>query len=135
MSEETSDKFTVKFGRSARTIDYQDSQGRITFTFEPPSLYGGVLLLETGGAKQRESVGARRFDLAVERTKRFLESRGSSSLVEIYDPAKHGCFNLEALIADHQRAGHHVEMLPDGFIVTKKPRGGFLSRISSFFKR
>lgn len=83
MADERADNFTVKFGRYARTLDYQDGQGHITFTFDVSPKGNKCFYLETGGAKQRALIGTR-FDAAVERAKKFLESCGYE--VEIYDP-------------------------------------------------
>lgn len=133
MSAEIADNFTVKFGRIARTLNYEDAQGHITFTFDGHPKRKKCLYLETGGTKQRALLGTR-FDVAVERSKKFLESCGFK--VEIYDPAKGTPIDWNAFFLEQERAGFDVERKSaDSVVVTKKANRGFLSRISSFFRK
>jgi hypothetical protein len=124
------DNFTVKFGRTARTLNYEDAQGHITFTFDLAA--DGSLVLETGGDKQRVIIGPR-FDVAVNRAKKYIESCGY--VVEIYDPAKGTSFDWNAFFLEQERAGFNVERKSNGsVVVSKKAKRGFLSRISIFFQ-
>jgi len=73
-SEET---FTVKWGKYARTIEYDDPQEHLLFTFDiagPKS----VVLEHHAPTTPRGS----RYTIAFQRTKEFLEETGAH--VEIY---------------------------------------------------
>ena len=88
MPKETSNEFTVKFGKIARTIDYEDSDGRIVFTFDAGSKFD----FENPNGPGKNSICLEhyppsmphppKYNIAFERTKQFLESRGFD--VEIY---------------------------------------------------
>ena len=79
--------FTVKFGRIAHTIDYDDSTGHILFTLDVgskvdlKSLTGPIknLCLEYYAPRASHSPN---YDIAFERVKQHLESLGYE--VEIY---------------------------------------------------
>jgi hypothetical protein len=74
-------KFTVEFGRIARTIIYKDSDGQILFTLDS-SLNGKkwIILEHHSSDKPREP----RYEFAFEHTKEYLQSSGFQ--VEVYDP-------------------------------------------------
>jgi hypothetical protein len=46
MASAPADKFAVNFGRSARTLEYEDSLGKITLTFDLGSKGAKSLCLE-----------------------------------------------------------------------------------------
>jgi len=71
--------FTVKFGRIARTLEYEDSHERIIFTFDGSPKSPKWLTLEHHASKTPRGP---RYGIAFERTKRYLESCGYQ--VEIY---------------------------------------------------
>ncbi len=88
MPSDTQKDFTVKFGKIAHTIDYDDAAGHILFTldvgskfdFKNPSGPGkNSLCLEHHPADWPRSP---RYAVAFERTKQYLESCGYE--VEIY---------------------------------------------------
>ena len=65
--------FAVRFGKIARTLEYDDAHGRIVFTFDLGSQGNKSLCLEHHAPKTPR---AQQYDLAFERTKQFLESHG-----------------------------------------------------------
>jgi hypothetical protein len=88
MPETKSNEFTVTFGKVARTVDYEDSQERLVFTFDAGSKFDfknpngpgkNSICLEHYPPSMSRSP---RYGIAFERTKQFLESRGFD--VEIY---------------------------------------------------
>jgi hypothetical protein len=88
MSSEPPKDFTVKFGKFARTIEYDDSDDHILFTFDVGSKFDfknpsgpgkNSLCLEHYPPSMSRSL---RYSIAFERTKQFLESCGYE--VEIY---------------------------------------------------
>jgi hypothetical protein len=76
MSTET---FTVKFGAIARTIEYDEPQGRLLFTFDLSNANPKTVVLEHHSPK---TLRGPRYNIAFDRTKQFLESRGYK--VEIF---------------------------------------------------
>jgi hypothetical protein len=88
MAPEPRKDFTVKFGKYARTLEYEDAEGCIRFTFDAGSKFDfknpsgagkDSLCLEHHGSSTPRTA---RYVLAFERTKQFLESCGYD--VEIY---------------------------------------------------
>ena len=73
------EEFTVKFSRIPRTLEYQDAHGSIRFGFDDSGKGPKWLTLEHSAP--RTSRGSR-YDVAFERTKRYLESCGYQ--VDIY---------------------------------------------------
>jgi hypothetical protein len=78
MASDTQKVFTVKFGKYARTIDYDDSIGHILFTFDGSERGPHTLTLEHHSPQNR----APNYGIAFERVKQHLESIGYE--VEIY---------------------------------------------------
>ncbi|MBI3415616.1 MAG: hypothetical protein HY043_09910 [Verrucomicrobia bacterium] len=76
---DTSDHFTVKLGKLARTIDYDDPHGHILFTFDAGSKGNTSLCLEHHAPQTSRTP---RYAIAFERAKQYLESCGYE--VEIY---------------------------------------------------
>jgi hypothetical protein len=77
----TSD-YKVSFGRIARTLIYEDSKGTLCFTFDVDTSNGkNTLILERMGKSLIEAEQSR-FDLALERAKQYLLSRGHE--VEVF---------------------------------------------------
>jgi len=86
--------FTVRVGKIARTLEYEDSEGRMMFAFDAGSKFDfknpngpgkNSLCLEHGamdGDIKTEIPRGARYDLAFERTRQYLLSRGYE--VEIY---------------------------------------------------
>ena len=68
-----SDEYSVKFGRAARTLEYDDPHGQIVFTFDGGSKGENSLVLEHYPPSMQRSP---RYDVAFVRTKQFLEARG-----------------------------------------------------------
>jgi calcineurin-like phosphoesterase family protein len=68
-----SDEYSVKFGRTARTLEYDDTHGQVIFTFDVGSEHGKSLVLEHYPSSMARSP---RYDVAFDRTKQFLEARG-----------------------------------------------------------
>jgi hypothetical protein len=81
MPAEESKKFTVKFGKEARAVHYEDSEGEIVFTFDVgskfdfncPSKHGDSICLEYHGSRATRDA---RYHLAFQRTKQYLDSCG-----------------------------------------------------------
>lgn len=73
MSSDTSNDFTVRFGKCARTIDYVDQYGHILFTFDIGSKGKKSLCLEHHAPQAPRSP---QYGVAFERTKKYLESCG-----------------------------------------------------------
>jgi hypothetical protein len=67
------DEYSVQFGRTARTLEYLDMHGQVIFTFDVGSKDGKSLVLEHHPPSMPRSP---RYDVALERTKQFLEARG-----------------------------------------------------------
>ena len=77
--------FTVRFGKIARTLEYEDSEGRIGFGFDGSPKGQKHLVLEHGAtAGDFKTVIPRgaRYDLAFERVRQYLVSCGYE--VEIF---------------------------------------------------
>ena len=77
--------FTVRVGKIARTLEYEDSEGRMMFAFDGSPKGQKHLVLEHGamdGDIKTEIPRGARYDLAFERTRQYLLSRGYE--VEIY---------------------------------------------------
>jgi hypothetical protein len=72
MADKPADSFTVKFTR-ARTVEYCDSLGAIEFGFDIPSAEAKSLILEHHSTRKPRPD---RYDVAFERSLRFLESCG-----------------------------------------------------------
>jgi hypothetical protein len=81
MASETQKDFTVKFGKYARTIDYDDAAGHILFTFDVGSKFDfknlsgpgkNSLCLEHHSPQKRGP----NYGIAFERVKQHLESIG-----------------------------------------------------------
>ena len=88
MAQDKSKEFTVKFGKVARTLDYDDPEEHILFTFDLGSKFDfknptgpgkNSLCLEHHAPSTSRSP---QYALAFERTKQYLESCGYE--VEIY---------------------------------------------------
>ena len=79
MASEPPKDFTVKFGKYARTLEYDDPQERILFTFDVGSKGNKSLCLEHHAPQMPRSP---RYDIAFDRAKQYLESCGYE--VEIY---------------------------------------------------
>ena len=88
MPFDTPKEFTVKWGKYARTLEYEDAEGSFIFTFDLGSQYdskdssrpgGRSLCLEHHGSRTKRDS---RYSRAFERAKQFLESFGYD--VEIY---------------------------------------------------
>lgn len=67
------DHFTVKFGEIGRTLEYSDVEGHIEFTFDVGS--DGNISLSSMYQPSAPFDGAR-YEIAVERTKQYLQSQG-----------------------------------------------------------
>ena len=67
------DEYSVKFGRIARTLEYDDAHGQIVFTFDIGSKGKKSLVLEHYPPAMARSP---RYDMAFDRSKQFLESCG-----------------------------------------------------------
>ena len=78
MASDTQKDFTVRFGKYARTIDYDDSTGHILFTFDSSERGPHTLCLEHHSPQKRGP----NYGVAFERVKQHLESLGYE--VEIY---------------------------------------------------
>jgi hypothetical protein len=77
--------FTVRVGKIARTLEYEDSEGRMMFAFDGSPKGQKHLVLEHGamdGDIKTEIPRGVRYDLAFERARQYLLSRGYE--VEIY---------------------------------------------------
>src|ERR1700735_3577789 len=70
--------FSVKFGKTARTLEYNDPEGHLTFTFDQGSRDKSLCLEHFPARKQI----APRYGIAFERAKEFLQSKGYK--VEMY---------------------------------------------------
>jgi hypothetical protein len=68
---EKQNEFTVKFGKIARTLDYNDPEGHLVFTFDRGPGGDKSICLEHH-APRKQSVP--RYSIAFERAKEFLES-------------------------------------------------------------
>jgi hypothetical protein len=68
-----SGEYSVKFGRYARTLEYDDPHGQIIFTFDGRSKGGNSLVLEHHPPSMPRSP---QYDVAFARTKEFLEAHG-----------------------------------------------------------
>jgi len=79
MPSDTQKDFTVRLGKFARTIDYDDSAGHILFTFDVGSRGDRSLCLEHHSPQTSRSPN---YGIAFERVKQHLESLGYE--VEIY---------------------------------------------------
>jgi len=79
MPSEQPKDFTVKFGKYARTLEYDDHQVHILFTFDLGSKGNKSLCLEYHAPQTPRGP---RYDVAFDRTKQYLESCGYE--VEIY---------------------------------------------------
>jgi hypothetical protein len=79
MSSNITNQFTVKFGKIARTLECDDADGRILFTFDLGSKGGKSLCLEHHPLDRPRST---RYDLAFQQAKQYLEACGYE--VEIY---------------------------------------------------
>ena len=78
--------FSVRFGKIARTLEYDDSEGRIVFAFDGSPKGPKHVVLEhgaTAGDFKTEIPRGARFDLAFERARQYLLSCGYE--VEIFD--------------------------------------------------
>jgi hypothetical protein len=88
MSSETPKDYTLKLGKYARTIEYDDADEHILFTFDLGSKFD--FKNPSGPGKNSLSLEhhppstprSPRYALAFERTKQFMESHGFD--VEIY---------------------------------------------------
>jgi hypothetical protein len=94
---EIPDEFTVRFGKIARTIEYDDAQGHLGFAVDRGAGGGKSLVLEHYEPRKQT---VPRYAIAFERTKRFLESRGYQ--VEVYgtlaSPNRVAASDIAALI-------------------------------------
>ncbi len=79
MAPNTPNEFTVRFGKYARTLDYDDPHGHILFTFDIGSKGNKSLCLEHHAPQTSRS---QQYGIAFERTKKYLESCGYE--VEVY---------------------------------------------------
>jgi hypothetical protein len=71
--------FTVKIGKIARTLEYEDADGRMMFAFDGSPKGPKHLVLEHGamdGDVKTEIPRGARYDIAFERTRQYLLSRG-----------------------------------------------------------
>jgi hypothetical protein len=73
------DDFTVKFGNLARTVEYDDTDGHIVFTFDLGSAGAKSVCLEHFSPRRQR---VPRYHVAFNRVKDFLESSGYQ--IEIY---------------------------------------------------
>ena len=72
----SSSKYKVSVGSIARTLLYEDSDGTIRFTFDiDTSKTEGIIILELP-RKNSIHTSQERFNLAVERVRQYLLSRG-----------------------------------------------------------
>jgi hypothetical protein len=76
---DTSNEFTVRFGKHARTLNYDDPHDHFLFTFDIGSKGNKSLCLEHHAPQAPRRP---RYGIAFERTKKYLESCGYE--VEIY---------------------------------------------------
>ena len=76
MSSESSSNFTVKFGKYARTLEYDEPQVHILFTFDVVSKDDKSVWTVCLEHHAPETPRGARYDIAFERTKQYLESRG-----------------------------------------------------------
>jgi hypothetical protein len=65
--------FSVRFGAVGRTLDYDDSQGQILFTFDAGSRGPKSICLEHHAPKKPRPP---HYEIAFQRTKQYLESCG-----------------------------------------------------------
>jgi hypothetical protein len=72
MDSETSGGFTLRFGRTARTLEYQDAEGRVVLTFDVSWQSNKCLVIDD----TRQLPRGPRCHAVFERAKKFLESRG-----------------------------------------------------------
>jgi hypothetical protein len=106
--------FTVKFGRIARTILYQDSEGELTFTLDSSPNGRHSITLEHHPLVARKDD---RYDIAFERAKQHLESCGFQ--VETYDPPSlHLSVDSENVISVVHKDSHgkiflHYQAVPN----------------------
>jgi hypothetical protein len=68
--------YKISVGEIARTFVYEDSQGRIRFTFDLETTDGKKLVFLERPGKSLIELEQVRIDLATERTKHYLVSRG-----------------------------------------------------------
>jgi hypothetical protein len=70
---DSSKGFSVKFGSVARTLEYDDSHGRLLFTFDAGSGGAKSICLEHHSSREPRSP---QYEIAFQRTKEYLESCG-----------------------------------------------------------
>jgi hypothetical protein len=67
------DDFSVRFGRTARTLEYEDLRGKLVFTFDVDPNDGKSIVLEHYPASM--PLGPE-YGVAFDRTKKFLKAHG-----------------------------------------------------------
>lgn len=79
----SSSEYKVNVGAIARTLLYEDSRGTIRFTFDIDTSKGEKTIILERPAKRLPEAEQPRINLAFERTKQYLLSRGYQ--VEVFE--------------------------------------------------